>query len=466
MVRSATARPGGVPARRFVMGVGPLALAATLAACGGPSTTGSAGDPTGGYAGFPSCEGAPMIEADAALYRDEPRYGNATDLVDGVRAWASDRQGFEDLWLDRDHHGWVHAGFHGADLDIAGLQEQVAQEFPGAGVVVVAVPYTLEDLQELHDRVLRALSAVGAEPTGGTALSVPHGHVSLIGVRASAEVQAALAEFAGEPLCVDAVPPSAVVPAGDQPIGGEGWRLLGHDAGAGEAYRTGVATTGEQLAAMWLESGLDGPVPELSWEREIAVWFGAVYGSSCPVRLDGIVVEGATLHGAIVVPGAGPATACTADANPHAFVVAIDRAQLPDGPFVVQLGAQPPPPGAPEERTVVEVDLSAPGARATDEQLHPDPQAGPQPGPLVEDGHDGMPVNGSRYVWRPRPQCPGVVIGPIDGTLWRLADGEAEWTAADGHDVTIHPIDDAMLVISSPEMDYAFVRAPDTICAP
>lgn len=452
-------------ARRCRTGALALALALALAACAGPSTTDPAGATTSGYAGFPSCVDAPTITADAALYRDEPRYGNATELVDAVRAWASSQMGFEELWLDRDHHGWVTVGFHGADLDIAALQEQVAQEFPGEGVVVVAVPYTLAELQDLSDRVMPALAAADAAPTGGVALGVPRGLLSLYGVPASPEAEEALRQFAGEPLCVDAVDASAFVPEGDQPTEGEGWRLLGHEEDAGEAYRTGVATTDAQLVALWQESGLGGEVPDADWQAEIVVWFGAVFGSGCPVRLDGVVVDGTTLHGEIVVPGSGPDSACNEDANPHSFVVAVERALLPVGPFVVQLDATDPPPGAPEERTVVDVDLSAPGSSATDDQLHPDPAAGPQPGPLIEDGYDQMPDQGARYVWHPRLQCSGVVIGPIDGTLWRLADGEAEWTEADGQEVTIFPVNDGReIMVSSPGMEYIFVRAPESTC--
>lgn len=454
----------GSSAREHRTGALVMILAVVLAACAGTSTAGPAGSRTIGYAGFPSCVDAATITADAALYRDEPRYGNATELVAEVRAWASGLTGFEELWLDREHNGWVTIGFHGADLDIADLQEQVAEEFPGEGVVVVAVPYTLDELQSLMDRVMPALAAADATPTGGVGLDVPRGLLSVLGIPAHAQAERALRQFAGEPLCVDAVDPSAFVPAGDQPTEGEGWRLLGHAEGAGEAYRTGVATTDEQLVAVWQDAGLGGDAPAVDWQTEIAVWFGAVYGSSCPVRLDGIVVDGPTLHGEIVIPGSGPDSACTDDANPHSFVVAVNRALLPTGPFVVQLDADDPPPGAPEERTMVDVDLSAPGSRATDDQLHGDPQAGHQPGPLVEDDHQGRPANGSRYVWTPRPRCSGVVIGPIDATLWRLADGEAQWAEVDGQELTIYPIDDEAMVLSSPGMDYLFVRAPDDVC--
>ena len=86
----------------------PILAAAALTACasGGSDVAGA-----GGYAGFGSCVDAPTITADPALYRDEPRYGNAEALVAEVSAWAAGRPGFAQLWLDRDHHGWVTVGF-------------------------------------------------------------------------------------------------------------------------------------------------------------------------------------------------------------------------------------------------------------------------------------------------------------------------------------------------------------------
>src|SRR5690606_10177175 len=112
-----------------------------------------------------------------------------------------------------------------------------------------------------------------------------------------------------------------------QVTAGEGWRLLGEGL-TGEPYRTGVATTDDQLDALWRSAGLDGEPPAVDWEREVAVWFGAVYGTGCPVRLDGVVVVEDLLHAELTLPGE-PA-ACPDDANPHAFVVAVARDVLPD----------------------------------------------------------------------------------------------------------------------------------------
>lgn len=175
----------------------------------------------------------------------------------------------------------------------------------------------------------------------------------------------------------DATPPGPTeptgVPTGPQPTSGPGWRLLGERDQVGEAYRTGVATTDAQLTALWAESALPGEAPVVDWQREIAVWFGDVHGSSCPIRLDAVVVDGTTVHATTVIPGSGPMHSCTADAIPHSYVVAVQRSLLPDEGFTVQLTATDPPSGAMSERTRVDVSLRAPGSSATDAELDPAP---------------------------------------------------------------------------------------------
>ncbi|WP_152188596.1 hypothetical protein [Georgenia satyanarayanai] len=243
-----------------------------------------------------------------------------------------------------------------------------------------------------------------------------------------------------------------------QVTAGEGWRLLGEGL-TGEPYRTGVATTDGQLRSLWRSAGLAGDPAEVEWEREVAVWFGAVYGTGCPVRLDGVVVADDLVHGDIVVPG--EPDACHDDANPHAFVVAVSRDLLPDGPFRVQLAARDPYPGEPEERTLVEVALTAPGSTAADEQIRPDPALAGPAEPLVTDGDDLPADRAVRYVYRADPSCDTPVLGPLDGSLWRPADGEAPWDVADGTELTLYPLgggEAREMVASSPQLDWLLVR--------
>jgi len=112
----------------------------------------------------------------------------------------------------------------------------------------------------------------------------------------------------------------------------------------------------------------------VDFDTEVVIWFGSVYGGGCEHRMDDVVVDADArlVHGQFVVPG--PPPDCNADANPKAYVVRVERSHLPVGSFAVQLDASAPPPGAPEERTIVSVDLSAPGSTATDDQIGFDPE--------------------------------------------------------------------------------------------
>ena len=283
--------------------------------------------------------------------------------------WARTQPGFEELWIDRDHLGWVTVGF---SQDVDARQADIERLFPGDGVVAVAVPHTRRELRQLQHRVTAALPAVSDSFAVGA--SVNRGVVE-VGVGALTDEVLALLqeEFSGAPICVDGRDPSTLPSPGPQPQGGDGWRLLGAERGVGLTYRTGIATDARSLARLWRQSGLPGEPPEVDFEREVAVWFAHVYGSSCPnQRLDDVVVDvaRALLYPLIVDPDAP--LFCTDDANPYAFVVAVDRAELPAGPFVIQLDADDPPAGAPRERTVVDVDLSRPGAVAGPGDVHRD----------------------------------------------------------------------------------------------
>lgn len=447
---------GGVP-------VGTVMAALLLTACGtvGGSSGGASGASSGGVAGFPSCADVPQIRADEALYRDEPVYGNAEELLSEVHAWAVGQPGFVELGLDRERNGWITVWVK--DADAGALQQEVAREWPGEGIVVVEVPWTAGELEAVLTEVDAALREAGVR-SGGSALSPHRGVVEIhLGV-ITPEAEAVLAGFTGRPLCVEGIPEDQAPEERSQATAGEGWRLLGEGL-SGESYRTSVATTDDQLQDLWEAAGLEGEAPRVDWDGEIAVWFGAVYGSGCPVRMDGVLVEGDLLYADLVVPG--EVYGCNADANPHAFVVAVSRAVLPEGPFRVQLEARDPYPGAPEERTVVDVDLRSPGSTATNEQVHADASlAVPLEPAQVTDGDDLPNDQPVRYIYRDDPDCDTPVLGPLDGSIWRLADEEAAWDVQDGDELTLHPLggSDSEIIASAPQMDWLFVRLPEATC--
>jgi hypothetical protein len=316
---------------------------------------------------IPSCDDIPRVSAPESWYADTPRYVASEMPIDEVRSWAEQQPGYQTIWIDRDHNGWITVAF---SSDAAERQADLQAAFPGVGVVAVQVDWTLDELLALQQRI-------GAElhPLIGSLVTVASDTTGVVEIGVGALTDQIRAEiesrFAGEPVCLWGRDPSTLPAPGPQPTAGSEWRLLVDEARVGRPYRTGIATDPASLERLWEEIGLTGPIPEVDFRDEVVIWFGAVYGSSCPnLRLDDVVVQGDLVYAEIVLPDAP--IACTADANPHAYVVAVDRSKLPVGPFTIQLSDQDPPPGAPEERTVVDADLSQPGAVAEPGEVGPD----------------------------------------------------------------------------------------------
>ena len=362
---------------------------------------------------LPACEELPVLAAPADSYRNRPVYVGGDQPVGQVRAWARRQPGFQGLWLDNDHFGWITVAF---TSDEDARQAALDERFPEVGVVAVEVPTTKAELNALQRRADRLLRAAGVE-YAGSGSSVTQWAVELYVNASDERVSEALAPLAGERICLSDT--GAPTPEGPQPHAGDGWRLLGDEL-VGEPYRTGIATNDEQYDDLWRRAGMTTERPAVDFNSEVVVWFGAVYGSTCPVRLDDVVIDTeenrGLVHAVIVSPGG--TGACTADANPHAYVVALERARLPAGPFAIQLGPDDPPIGVPEERTLVDTDLSRPGAVATADQVGPDrdlieASRGPQP---VESGgyiEPGYPSPYRFYVY-----CGIAVLGQLNGTWW------------------------------------------------
>lgn len=392
-----------------------------VAACG----TEDAADPLAPIsAGFPSCQDVPVISAEPGLYADSPIYVGNEMPVEEVQRWAASQPGYQSLWIDREHNGWITVAF---SEGVAERQTDIEAMFPDDGVVAVEVEHTADELADLQARVGEEL--VQILDSFATGSYENKGVVGIdVGVLTPEIVEAIAERFEGEPLCVDGRDPSTVPPPGPQPQEGEGWRLLADEAPAGEPYRTGIATDPASLEALWDRIGLQTPLPDVDFETEIVVWFGAVYGSSCPdIRLDDVVVDGTLVYAVIVLPN--PPVACTDDANPHAYVVAIDRSRLPQGPFAIQLDSNDPPQGVPEERTVVDVDLSRPGSVAGPDDIGQDPGL---PGPhYVESGdiiETGFPRPYQFYV-----HCGIEWLGEFNNYSWRTDDAmPAEWVEREG----------------------------------
>ena len=386
---------------------------------------------------IPLCDDVPRVSAPADAYAATPIYVANEMPKEEVRAWASGQPGFETMWIDRDHNGWITVAF---SQDAEVRQADLAQQFPGVGVVAVAVDWSGADLRALQARVqselgpfLESFSTWTSESKGVVGIGVG---VLTEDIRAEVE-----ARLRGERVCLEGPDPSTVPAPGPQPLAGDGWRLLVDEAQVGQPYRTGIATDLRSLQGMWVTIGLDTPIPDVDFENEVAIWFGAVFSGSCPnLRLDDVVVAGSTVHALIVLPDRP--LACTADANPRAYVVAVERSKLPVGPFVIQLDAYGPPPGAPEERTVVNADLSQPGAVATPAQIGSDPNL-PEPS-ILTFLEPGFPMPYNLYV-----HCGIDWLGRFNGFNWHTIDPlPVDWEPLISETETIQV---SVLLLTEPE---------------
>lgn len=357
-----------------------------------------------------------VISADPDVYRDEPVYVGNDQPTEAVRSWAEQQPGFVDIWIDRANNGWIGVGF---TSDVGQRQADLETEFPGVGVAAVKVEHTMEELDALRNEVFAVMSANGIAIQGGG--GVPNGEVdAYVGVLDEATLEP-FADFAGDPVCFDGVDPEDAVIDGPQPTEGDGWRLLTVEQ-TGPSRSTGVATDAEQYAALWNFTGVTAEQPEIDFDTEIVIWFGAVYGSGCEIRMDDVVfdLEQSIVHGDFVTPG-NPGV-CNEDANPEAYLVAVERTALPVGPFSVQLSSQDPQNEAPDERTVVDADLSERGAIATDEQIRSDNGLAEQPDRSDAIGPGGNVEPGVPTLFEFDLACPVDVVGPINDIVWQSLD--------------------------------------------
>lgn len=323
---------------------------------------------------IPTCATVEWISAPAERYRDSPIYVANEQPTEEILAWASGQPGFEELWIDRDHLGWITVAF---STDADERQADLERLFPDVGVVALEVEWSLAELEQLQRRIGEEFDPIFAPSSW---ISVQQGVVGIgLGVLEPERITAVEERFAGEPICIEGADPADAPAEGPQPQQGDGWRLLADEPGAGQSYRTGLASDQVSYERLWADIGLSGDPPRVDFELEVVIWFGAVYGSSCPnLRLDDVLVdaERALVHAEIVLVDAP--SGCTDDANPRAYLVALERTKLPSGPFAIQLGVDDPPAGVPEERTLVDVDLSQPGAVAGPGDVGGDPSL-PEP---------------------------------------------------------------------------------------
>jgi len=426
--RRSPAHPTG-PVRR-VAGWRRLLLAAAAAAvvvgCGqtpaaSPEATG--GDGEGSWE-FPVCDDVPDLAAPAEAYRDEPIYVADEMPVAEVKAWAESQPGFEEIWIDWDHLGWISVGF---SRGAAARQRDLEAEFAGVGVVAVPVEHTRAELDALASRVFLEFAPIRAEHgLVGVGVSVHKGVVDVIVEVLTEDFRREVERrFSGEPLCVGGVDPATVPAPGPQPSGGEGWRLLADQNGGGESWwPIGLVADASGMPGLW--EFLDTPLPEVDFEKHVVISFGVSYSGSCPeIRLDDVVVDGAVVYPEIV--DLKPGRMCTADANPHAYVVALERSRLPSGPFAIQLEAETHSYTKPEQRLLVDADLSRPAAVPEPGAVRPDASLSDS----TPDESGLLTQPGFSHLYRLDTRCGIEWLGEVNDVAWRTDEAmPEEWKNA------------------------------------
>ena len=360
--------------------------------------------------GFPRCEDVPPIAAPADWYRDSPIYVGNEMPIEAIQQWAAAQPGFQDLWIDRQHQGWITVGF---TADAEARQADLEREFPDVGVVAVTMDRPKAELEALQQRIQQHL--VAHFPVSTSEL-IDHGVVGVgLGVLSDERLALLKEAFAGEPICVDGANPADVPKPGPQAVTGDGWRLLA-DEQDGQSYRTGIAWDEASLAELWREIPLPGEPPAVDFASEVVIWFGAVYGSSCPnLRLDGVTFDDRRKLVYADIVNVGIENVCTMDANPRTYLVAVDRSRLPAPPFGIQLGESDPPAGVPEERTIVDADLRADGSVAAAGQVHGDPNL---PEPQIEESGAFVEADFPNP-YRLGVHCGIEWLGEINNITWR-----------------------------------------------
>ena len=321
----------------------------------GPSAPTSLGNP---FSSLPMCADTPYVSAPADWYRDTPLYVSNEMPRDEVGAFASQLDGYQNIWVDRDHHGWVTVGFYGVDVELH--QAALEAEFPDVGVVAVELPYTASELNELA----RRLDAQLPDDMDAESFFEGHGVVEVM-VGAMTPGRIALVEqiVGDSPVCLVGEDPSTVPAPGPQRAGGEGWTYLG-EADTGDESGLLLITDQVSLEDRWAGLLLEEDVPQVDFEANVVLTPTIRHSSSCPeTRLDGVRVEHDLVY-PVVVDLRG-ITACTADGVPRTYFLSLDRDLLPAPPFRIAMLP------ASEQQITVEADLREPGTEPAEGEVYP-----------------------------------------------------------------------------------------------
>ena len=147
------------------------------------------------------------------------------------------------------------------------------------------------------------------------------------------------APLPGSPAVMTPSPaPASKLPS---PVAGA-WRELATDLWlADDPFAARAATNASQLDELWQELGQDGAAPAVDFDQELVLFFGMSGSSSCPERLEALVVDigEATVHGRWA--DHDPNVPCTDDLQAQGVLLAVPRTDLPQVPFMFSLRSEP-----------------------------------------------------------------------------------------------------------------------------
>jgi len=383
----------------------------------------------------PMCDEVSEPTAPEDWYADSPVYVGNEMPVEEVRQFASGLPGYENIWIDRSHNGWISVGF--VDADVAAVQTALEEEFPGAGVVAVAMPYSYTQLDEIRRRISDALP----EDMDASNMFETRGVVAVWVGRLTPE-RIAIAEQAigDDPACLEGRDPATTPAPGPQQTEGDGWVYLAV-VDSTMAERPTIAADANSLDQLWEHLGVAGTPPSVDFGTHIVVGFPVRYSGSCPeTRFDDVVIDGDLVYP--VISQLSTTQVCTADANPRTYLVAVERGRLPEPPFRITY----------QKGTVLEVqvtaDLRPPGSIPAEGELADVTGTLPRtatPTPLVIE-------TGNPWTITIDLSCGIGYLGVINGVGWRIDDTTAddvpvEWEAAAVDDL----LDVELLIEEGPE---------------
>ena len=274
------------------------------------------------------CSDAPFIGSPGIA---QPLEGDAVDVNQWVDAHPDL---FAGVWWDGSLGQWVFAS-----VDVEQSSTLIAQELRAdLAYRVEHVPRSASELAILQQRI-SILVEQGIEASSGIRVWDALFEIDLP-ILDEPSLDAVRQVFGDnlDAICVTGADPATVPPDGPQPTSGDGWRLVTDQTQHGEPYSVHVAVNAVEYESLWASLALDGTAPYVDFATEIVIDFGAVYSGSCPeIRLDDVRIDiDRSLVTADIVQLGGN-RACTADANPRTYLVAVDKAKLPALPFTVSL---------------------------------------------------------------------------------------------------------------------------------